>query len=228
MKSINKKCDIHPLYLKAASTVPAEEYSSSKSITTNVLERREVLVDELTTRGAEVLVDELNTRGAEVLVDEWTSRGAEGFGGREDVWFILLDVIPRGTTFVPPGISKLTFQVLPQHCAFYVVILALTYGVAGIVFVVATSAERDQKAVVQSYPTETAGLTVEDQREVVVKETRLQQEETTRSQTQIPQPESVLARVEDDWFMLFNVVPRKPTYVSPGTARIAGCASDHD
>ena len=109
----------------------------------------------------------------------------------------------------------------------HAVILVLTYGVAGIVFAVATTVERDQKAVELSYPTETAGPTVEDQRQVVVNETILQQQETAGSQT-IPAPVSVAERVEDDWFVLFNRVPRKTTYVTPGNARTAGCASDHD
>ena len=220
---MHKECDIHPLYLKAASTVPAEEYFTSKSITTKVLERREVLVGEMISREPQVLVGEMISTEPQVLVGEMISREPQVFGDREDVWFILLDVIPRGTPFVPPGISKRTSPALCIPCGY---IHTLTCGVAGIVFAVATSVARVQKAVVQSCPAETAGPTVEDQREVVVEETRLQREDTAGSQT-VPQPGSVSRRVEDDWFVLFNVVPRTPTYVSPGTARIAGCASHH-
>ena len=113
---MHKECDIHPLYLKAASTVPAEEYFTSKSITTKVLERREVLVGEMISREPQVLVGEMISTEPQVLVGEMISREPQVFGDREDVWFILLDVIPRGTPFVPPGISKRTSPALCIPC----------------------------------------------------------------------------------------------------------------
>ncbi|XP_030214575.1 uncharacterized protein LOC115545484 isoform X13 [Gadus morhua] len=190
---------------QAASTVPAEEYFTSKSITTKVLERREVLVDEMKTRGPQVLVDELSpagtqvlvdelspagtqvlvdemsTRAPQVLVDEMSTRGAEVSGGWEDVWFILMDVIPRGTPFVPP----------------------------------VTSVASDQEPAKQSYSSEMIqSPAVEDEREVMVEEERLAPEETRDS----PDILEVLERVADDWFVLFQVTPRKTTYVSPAAA----------
>ncbi|CAL8354297.1 unnamed protein product [Arctogadus glacialis] len=188
-----------------ASTVPAEEYFTSKSITTKVLERREVLVDEMKTRGAEVLVDEMKTRAPQVLVDElspagtqvlvdemktrapqvlvdeMSTRGAEASGGWEDVWFILLDVIPRGSPFVPP----------------------------------VTSVASDQETAKQSYSSEMIqSQAVEDEGVVMVEEERLAPEETRGS----PEILEVLERVADDWFVLFQVTPRKTTYVSPVAA----------
>ncbi|XP_030214566.1 uncharacterized protein LOC115545484 isoform X4 [Gadus morhua] len=273
---------------QAASTVPAEEYFTSKSITTKVLERREVLVDEMKTRGPQVLVDELSpagtqvlvdelspagtqvlvdemsTRAPQVLVDEMSTRGAEVSGGWEDVWFILMDVIPRGTPFVPPVTSVASDQepakqsyssemiqspavederevmveeerlapeetrdspdileVLERVADDWFVLFQVTPRKTTYVSPVATTVERDQKAVELSYPTETAGPTVEDQRQVVVNETILQQQETAGSQT-IPAPVSVAERVEDDWFVLFNRVPRKTTYVTPGVVSHLG------
>ncbi|KAG7273249.1 hypothetical protein CRUP_001345, partial [Coryphaenoides rupestris] len=70
--------------------------------------------------------------------------------------------------------------------------------------------ERDQKPVEETYAMETIGLTIEDDREVMLKEP----EEMAASQ-KIPQPVSVLERVEDDWFVLLHVVPRTSPYRSP-------------
>ncbi|XP_059911276.1 uncharacterized protein LOC132460209 isoform X15 [Gadus macrocephalus] len=194
---------------QAASTVPAEEYFTSKSITTKVLEMKtrgpqvlvdelspagpqvlvdelspagtQVLVDELSPAGTQVLVDEMSTRAPQVLVDEMSTRGAEVSGGWEDVWFILLDVIPRGTPFVPP----------------------------------VTSVASDQEPAKQSYSSEMIqSPAVEDEREVMVEEERLAPEETRGS----PDILEVLERVADDWFVLFQVTPRKTTYVSPVAA----------
>ncbi|XP_059911265.1 uncharacterized protein LOC132460209 isoform X4 [Gadus macrocephalus] len=289
---------------QAASTVPAEEYFTSKSITTKVLEMKtrgpqvlvdelspagpqvlvdelspagtQVLVDELSPAGTQVLVDEMSTRAPQVLVDEMSTRGAEVSGGWEDVWFILLDVIPRGTPFVPPGVvshlgnvfalvtsvasnqepakqsyssemikspavederevmvveerlapeetrgSPVILEVLERVADDWFVLFQVTPRKTTYVSPVATAVESDQKAVELSYPTETAGPTVEDQRQVVVNETILQQQETAGSQT-IPAPLSVAERVEDDWFVLFNRVPRKTTYVTPGVVSHLG------
>lgn len=58
----------------------------------------------------EFLVHEMNPREEEVLRD------------REDDWFVLLTVVPREIPYVPPGMSKLTFQAIPKHGAFDVAI----------------------------------------------------------------------------------------------------------
>lgn len=82
--------------------------------------------------------------------------------------------------------------------------------------------ERDQKPVEETYSMETKGLTIENKREAMLKEP----EEMAASQ-KIPQPVSVLERVEDDWFVLFHVVPRTSPYRSPGTANMLFSVSAH-
>ena len=64
---------------------------------------------------------------------------------------------------------------------------------------------------------------VEERREVVVKEIKLQEEEdtlvleTTRSQPVVER--------DDDWFELVDVVPEEPVYVPPGIIPIIPCSA---
>ncbi|XP_067093386.1 titin-like [Osmerus mordax] len=89
----------------------------------------------------------------------------------EDDWFVLLDVIPREPSYVPPVAS------------------------------------------VERVTEETISRVVEEKREVVVKEIKLQEEEdtlvleTTRSQPVVER--------DDYWFELVDVVPKEPVYVPP-------------
>ena len=85
-----------------------------------------------------------------------------------------------------------------------------------------TSVASDQEPAKQSYSSEMIqSPAVEDEREVMVEEERLAPEEPRGS----PEILEVLERVADDWFVLFQVTPRKTTYVSPGTAEILCFAS---
>ena len=81
-----------------------------------------------------------------------------------------------------------------------------------------------QETAEQSYSSEAIqSRAVEDERAVMVKEERPAPQETRVSPVILP----VLERVADDWFVLFQVIPRKTTYVSPGTAQILCLASAH-
>ena len=94
----------------------------------------------------------------------------------------------------------------------------------GNVFALVTSVASDQETAKQSYSLEMIqSQAVEEEREVVVKVERLAPEETWGSPEILP----VLERVADDWFVLFQVIPRKTTYVSPGTAELLCFASVH-
>ncbi|XP_062322680.1 titin-like isoform X3 [Osmerus eperlanus] len=101
----------------------------------------------------------------------------------EDDWFVLLDVIPREPSYVPPVAS------------------------------------------VERVTEETISRVVEEKREVVVKEIKLQEEEDTLV-LETTQSQPVVER-DDYWFELVDVVPKEPVYVPPGIIPIIPCSASH-
>lgn len=62
--------------------------------------------------------------------------------------------------------------------------------------------------------------TVEERTEIIIeqREQREMKEEDTWRAPEIPPPQTITER-DDDWFLLWDVVPRETSYVPPGTAK---------
>ncbi|XP_067366261.1 uncharacterized protein [Channa argus] len=125
----------------------------------------------------------------------------------DDNWFVLLDVIPRETHDVPPGIAK------PFHFAFrlpWVLFCALL--VLKLFLLVSVILKERGYMDAESYITMVGTAVDEKIREVVVEERKIIRE-MPRHLQEIPQ--HLVTDRDDDWFVLLDVVPRKTTYAKP-------------
>ncbi|CAK6960484.1 uncharacterized protein LOC128367095 [Scomber scombrus] len=154
-----------------------ERFTSKTEITT-VEEKRDVIVEERTIREEEIrLMPEIPP--------------PQNITKREDDWFVLLDVLPRETSYVPPVTLKEQDQMAAER----------------FVSVVQTAAEEDIKEVVV------------EERKIIEEAPRHlqkipQQPVRERDDDAFMQP---VKERDDDWFVLLDVVPRETSYVPPVT-----------
>jgi len=128
---------------------------------------------------------------------------------RDDDWFVLLDVIPRKTTYVPPGTAK-----IPLHLKLCLA-LCLLLLLKQFLFISVAFKGQDQMEA-ESFVS-VAGAAADEIREVVVEERKIIEEAPRHPQEILLQP---VTERDDDWFVLLDVVPRVASYVPPGTATI--------
>lgn len=88
------------------------DYSTAKTEISTVEEKTEIIVEERKIREAEVL------SMPEVPPQQTITE-------RDDDWFVLLDVIPRETSYVPPGTAKIPVCCLSKTLALLCFILCL-------------------------------------------------------------------------------------------------------
>lgn len=129
----------------------------------------------------------------------------------EDDWFVLLDVPPRESSFVPPGIeSSSPYRLILIVCGGSV----LQYF--SLCLTLVAMAEFAQVYPEDSISTVAETIALASRSEVVVEEMREDvklSEQITLEQRTFP---SVRER-DDDWFLLLDVVPRETAYTPPGT-----------
>lgn len=127
---------------------------------------------------------------------------------RDDL-FVLLDVTPRGTPYVPPGIAK-----IPLYCfknSFFVSCIFLYLKP----FLFISVMLKGQDHIAAESVVSGVGTAEDMIREVVFEETKKVEETPSRVQ-EIPQ--QPVTDGDDDWFMMLDVIPRETTYVLPGIA----------
>ncbi|KAF7665728.1 hypothetical protein LDENG_00132620 [Lucifuga dentata] len=146
-----------PVTLEGQSQMDGEGFASVIDITADE-EKREVVVEEREIRA------ELPTQSQEIAQQSVREKDVD--------WFVLLDVVPRETPYVPPVAVVEHIQVSPEE---HVSLVEMTI------------VEQREKRM-----------------EVVVDETKIE----------LPQP---MRETEDDWFVLFDILPRKPSFVAPVT-----------
>ncbi|XP_029927918.1 titin-like isoform X2 [Myripristis murdjan] len=76
-----------------------------------------------------------------------------------------------------------------------------------------TMMERAQVELKERFTSKTEITTVEEKRDVIVEQTEIREEEPTPA-PEIP-PSQTFREIEDDWFVLLDVVPREMAYVPP-------------
>ncbi|KAK2844434.1 hypothetical protein Q5P01_011093 [Channa striata] len=118
---------------------------------------------------------------------------------RDDNWFVLLDVIPRGTPYVPPVILKERSHTDAES---YVPVkdnICITSHLKG------TRPHRCKSYVSM------AGSAADEKIREVVEESKIK--ETQRHLQEVLQ--QTAPEQDDDWFVLLDVVPKETTYVPP-------------
>ncbi|XP_068999111.1 uncharacterized protein [Embiotoca jacksoni] len=101
---------------------------------------------------------------------------------RDDEWFVLLDVLPRETSYVPPVVAAERMEVSPEE-----------------------HVSRIELAVEQR----------EKRAEVLIEDTAVRQMLSENQPVALPQG---VKEMEDDWFVLLDVLPRETSYVPPVVA----------
>lgn len=137
----------------------------------------------------------------------------------EDDWFVLLDVVTREPSFVPPGIVgfpyslyKLILQFLMSHNTLFCLSL-VTMGDYAQVY-----REERIATVVETIPPTTAmeAITVESRKEVVIEEVVVRKVDKKFPTLIISERKVSLRERDDDWFVLLDVVRREPSFVPRG------------
>ncbi|XP_071325089.1 uncharacterized protein [Trachinotus anak] len=157
---------VPPVFLKERDQMEAESFVSVAGAAAH--EIREVVVEE------RKIIEEAPRRPQEILLQPMTDR--------DDDWFVLLDVVPRETSYVPPVAVVKSVQVLPEEFVSVVQVATI---------------ERREKRV-----------------EVVVEDTEIKQEQSEKREVALPQ---AVKEIEDDWFVLFDLPIREPSFVPPVT-----------
>lgn len=86
-----------------------------------------------------------------------------------------------------------------------------------------TRVERAQVDEGKYFSSDTEITTVQEKTENTVEETQTREEEVWRI-PEIPPPQILIER-DDDWFLLWDAVPRETSYVPPGTAEKKPCTA---
>ncbi|KAG8010144.1 Protein 4.1 [Nibea albiflora] len=181
---------------------------------------------------------------------------------RDDDWFVLLDVVPRGTSYVPPVAVAQRVEVSPEERVSLAETTTVSRREKRVVFVIDTEMKQvpsEKRAValpqavreteddwfvlldvparepsyvppvtkaeyVQVYPEESISTVTEtireSRKEVVVEEVVMQKEEKKLPKQIIPVQQKIslpVREIDDDWFLLLDVVPRETAYVPPVT-----------
>ncbi|XP_027142934.1 titin isoform X8 [Larimichthys crocea] len=182
---------------------------------------------------------------------------------RDDDWFVLLDVVPRETSYVPPVAVAQRVEVSPEERVSLVEMTTVERREKRAVFVMGDiemkQVPSEKRAValpqavreieddwfvlldvptrepsyvppvtkaeyVQVYPEESISTVTEtireSRKEVVVEEIVVQKEEKKLPKQIIPVQQKIslpVREIDDDWFLLLDVVPRETAYVPPVT-----------
>lgn len=187
------------------------EYFTSKTAITTVEEETEVIVKE------RKITEEEVWRTPEISPPQTVTE-------RDDDWFVLLDVISRGTPYVPPGTPQTpctTFQISCFTLCFLTICskCMLLHVLKDFLLTLLTSVTLKERDALDTKSFVSVAQTAPDEeiREVVAEEKKIIQE-APRLLKEIPQ-QPVTDR-DDDWFLLLDVVPRETSYVPPGIAKI--------
>lgn len=133
---------------------------------------------------------------------------------REDDWFVLLDVAAREPSFVPPGIVDIPSRLTSLFCHFCG-LQWLSYNTCSCCLSLATMVAQVYREERISTVVETK--TVESRKEVVVERIVVQVEDINLPKQIIQQAISQpIRQIDDDWFILLDIVSREAAYVPPG------------
>ncbi|XP_046884174.1 uncharacterized protein LOC124472933 isoform X15 [Hypomesus transpacificus] len=194
---------------QGAQRHPAVSPSAGTDVTTaeQTEERREVVAEEI----------QLELEG-ESLPPEIQEKPASTLPQRVDDWFILLGVDPRVSSVMPSEVVPQQREIPQEQARVEMIHPPPVKEMEDDWFVLLDVIPREPSYVppvasVERVTEDAISRVVEERREVVVKEIKLQEEEdtlvleTTRSQPVVER--------DDDWFELVDVVPEEPVYVPP-------------